>query len=465
MEGDYPGSGSAVPGPIRNSFVNALIVALNQIEMCDGGSWYTSTKELLLVSLEVCMACRTHQTMHLTIDPNIPRRLLAAADASPPYPKRVGDARVPRLKARRVTWNMPTAELWTNPIFALTDVDSLKFGSAFEGSLDAVAWPRRLKKIEFRISSKFNQPIDMVDWPHSLQTLEFGLKFNQPIKRVQFPTSLKRLVFDSGFDQQIDGGFLPSSLQELALGEDFNQPIEDVAWPLSLRELCFGRFFNQPIERVRFPSSLQQLRFTPFCQFNQPIEGVLWPSSLKELIFEVEAGFNQPIERVVWPASLQQLTLRGAFDQPIEGVQWPDSLQGLLFGACFNQPIDDVKWPSSMHELTFGGCCTDEVHDEEDMIFMSSSFNQPIGSSVWPTSLRRLTLGESFRQSLQGLGTWMPNLEAFRLFEHVPDGNSLLRGIEWPKGLRQLTVCDGICLDGVVFPPSVEVVYPHVRFC
>ncbi|CAN0245443.1 unnamed protein product, partial [Ectocarpus fasciculatus] len=61
-----------------------------------------------------------------------------------------------------------------------------------------------------------------------------------------------------------------------------------------------------------------------------------------------------------------------------------------------------------------------------------------------------LTLGGDFRQSLQGLGTWMPNLEELRVLDWEYDldvgivlsHDSLLRGIEWPKGLRELTVFD-----------------------
>ncbi|CAN0436691.1 unnamed protein product, partial [Ectocarpus sp. 12 AP-2014] len=82
------------PGPTSNSCMNALTVTLN--ETCDGKGWYTSTKELQLTSFEFCMACRNFQTLHLKVDSQIPRRLLAAADAPPPHPKRLGSTRVPR---------------------------------------------------------------------------------------------------------------------------------------------------------------------------------------------------------------------------------------------------------------------------------------------------------------------------------------------------------------------------------
>ncbi|CAM9920940.1 unnamed protein product [Ectocarpus fasciculatus] len=101
---------------------------------------------------------------------------------------------------------------------------------------------------------------------------------------------------------------------------------------------------------------------------------------------------------------------------------------------------------------------------------MYSSFNQPIGSSIWPASLRRLTLGGDFRQSLQGLGSWMPNLEVLRVLDWERDADDeivsshdiLLRGIEWPKGLRELTVFDHSRLDGVVIPSTVKVYRPKL---
>ncbi|CAM9352241.1 unnamed protein product [Ectocarpus sp. 8 AP-2014] len=378
------------PGPTRNSCLEALIVALN--ETCDGRSWYTWTKKLQLASLEFCNACRSYPTMHLKVGEQIPRRLLATVDAPPPHPKRLCWTRVPRLRARCVTWNMPTAAEFRTPILAMTDVENLEFGKHFEDGLDGVAWPQRLKTILFLYRSSFNQPIELVQWSASLQEITFGADFNQPIERVKFPASLQQLIFGRSFDQSIAGAVLPTSLQLLELGIKFNQPIEDVAWPGSLQHLTFGSRFNQPIE----------------------------------------------------------------------GVSWPDSLQTLVFGVGFNQSVDDVKWPPSLHEITFGWC--DELGYNE--IMMYSHFNQRIGSSVWPASLRQLTLGHKSRQSLQGLGTWMPNLEVLRLLDyHDADAgsSSLLRGIEWPKALRHLTLFEGSVMDGVVVPETVQVVLVLAR--
>lgn len=87
-----------------------------------------------------------------------------------------------------------------------------------------------------------------------------------------------------------------------------------------------------------------------------------------------------------------------------------------------------------------------------------SRFNQRIDRSAWPASLRRLTLGVAFKQSLQGLGIWMPNLESLRLLDYCSGDQCLLYGIEWPKGLRRLTVFEEKSkLDGVVIPANVEI--------
>ncbi|CAN0283519.1 unnamed protein product [Ectocarpus fasciculatus] len=260
---------------------------------------------------------------------------------------------------------MRTAAELRNPIFAMTDVDYLEFGVSFKGSLDPVAWPRRLKTIKFWELSRFNQPIHMVEWPASLQQLFFGERFNQPVEHVQFPASLKQLI--------------------------------------------------------------------------------------------LRGRFNQPIAGSVLPASLLELHLEGDFNQPIEGVAWPDSIQNLVFGHDFNQSIANVRWPASLQEISFGWRL-----DPLDTSFIEcAAFNQSVGSSVWPASLRRLTLGGDFRQSLQGLGTWMPNLEALRLFDWSPNSHNEhpLRDVEWPKALRELTVFGGWSLGEVEIPSTIYVLH------
>lgn len=206
--------------PSGNSYFNALAVALNQ--MCDGKRWYASTKELQPASLDLCIACRTCPTGHLQVGTRTPRRLLAAAD----LPKGRCCTRVPRVRARRVTWDLRTAAELRIPILAMTDTDCLEFGDDFNGSLEAVGWPRRLKTIEFCQVSPLNHPIDLVEWPASLQTLAFGQFFNQPIKGVCWPASLQNLNFGNEFNQAIEGVSWPDSLQTLTFGDRFNQSVE-----------------------------------------------------------------------------------------------------------------------------------------------------------------------------------------------------------------------------------------------
>ncbi|CAN0055732.1 unnamed protein product [Ectocarpus fasciculatus] len=415
---------SVVPSPpttsgrSHTSCLNALIVALN--ETCDGKNWHTSTKELQLASLDFCIVCRTDQTIHMKFETTTPSWLLAAAAAEDPLPlpKMLSRTRVPRLRARRVTWNLRTAGELRSGIFASADVDSLKFGRAFEGSLEAVAWPRRLKAIEFSPGSPFNKPIDMVEWPRYLQRLEFGCEFDQPLDRVEFPASLQRLLLH-GFNRSIAQVALPTSMKQLHLLGYFDQPIDCVPWPPSLQQLRFGNNFNQSI-----------------------------------------AGIILPIEQAKFPASLQHLTFGSAFNQPIEDVAWPDSLQRLVVGDCFNHAIDNVRWPGSLQEVSFGRRLDSGA---DGRVLLLSEFNQRIGGSRWPSSLRRLTVGGDFRQSLRGLGTWMPNLESLGVLgcecgvrEPLSHRDSLLRGIDWPSGLRELTVFKEATLDGVVIPSTVH---------
>ncbi|CAM9470004.1 unnamed protein product, partial [Ectocarpus sp. 12 AP-2014] len=278
-----PNSPPVTPGPSRSSCLDAIVVALD--ETYDGTSWYTSTKELQLASLEFCEACRNHQTLHLKVDPHTPRSLLAAADAPPPHPNRLCPTRVPRLRARRVTWNMPTAAELNVPLLVMAEVVRLEFGHRFNGSLDVVAWPCRLETVEFCRRSTFDQPVEQVAWPVSMQKLTFGALFDQPIEAASFPASLKQLAFgaNSLFNQPVGRMEWPTSLQKLTFGQCFDRPVEEVVWPASLLQLTFGNEFNQPVEGTSWPDSLQTLVFGE--RFNQPVDNVRWPSSLQEVAF------------------------------------------------------------------------------------------------------------------------------------------------------------------------------------
>ncbi|CAN0290720.1 unnamed protein product [Scytosiphon promiscuus] len=496
-----PSSTSVRPdGFVQNKCLDALGVVLNQ--SCGGSDWFSSTMELQLASLQVCAACRNVATVTLRVDDAIPRRLLAAADAPPPDHKRLRSTRVPRLRARRVVWDLPTAVELRRPMYALADATYLRFGEDFGDTLEGVEWPRRLCAIRIDCNSvsirrltggvvwptslqqisfgdSFNQLLWRVALPESLRQLTFGDSFNQSAKDIMWPSSLQQLTFGEQFDRPIEGVVWPTSLQRLTFGYDFNRPLVGVVWPTSLQQLTFGKWFDQPIREVVWPASLHRLTFAD--DFDQPIEGVAWPTSLQQLTFGMD--FNQPLQGVVWPAILQELTLGYDFNQPIEGIKWPTSLQQLTFDVLFNQPIHQVAWPNSLRQLSLGETFNQPIEGVnwptslEELVFGSTyrwsspaevvairaDFNQAIGRAQWPASLRRLTLCGKFSCSCSELGAWMPNLEELTLLLEDPSSyGRLLRGITWPESLRKLAVFDDAGLHDVVIPREVQVVC-HAR--
>ncbi|CAN0033793.1 unnamed protein product [Scytosiphon promiscuus] len=407
-------TGTRGEGSAESRCLEALVVAVHQAS--EIRRWYTVTNELQVASLQLCEACRGAQTAHLRVDGGIPASLLAAVDTPHAKPEGGVSSRVPRLRARRVRWLLPSLSLLCNATYTFAQLEELYIGDTFDRSLVPQAWPCRLTKIQFGVRSRFNQPIVEVVWPASLQKLSFGRRFNQPVEGVVWPASLEKLRF----------------------WDDFNQPIRDVWWPPSLQQLTFGYEFNRPIDGVVWPSSMLELNFLG--KFNQPIDGVKWPIGLRLLTFG--HAFNQLVQGITWPTSLRQLTFGFMFNRAITGVTWPTSLQQLTFGRHFNQPIDGVMWPPALEDLTFG-----------------ENFNQPIQDVRWP-SLRRLRLTGKFRQPLRNLGTVTPLLERFTLhfgFELTP--YRLLHGIEWPGGLTHLAVNKSAHLDGISIPSSVSVDY------
>ena len=338
--------------------------------------------------------------MHLRVDNDTPARLLAAADAPHPTPEDRGATRVPRLRARRVTWTRNSSMELNSPLYALVYADRLALFRLSESSVENIVWP----------------------------------------------TGLRQLFFGSRFDQPIQSVVLPAPLEVLNLG-GFNGSIEGVAWPAALQHLTFGWRFNQPIVGVVWPASLQRLNFGE--RFNQPVESLILPARLRTLTLGWE--FNQPIESLVFPAGLQELTLGGEFNQPIESVVFPPGLLRLDLGRKFNQPVTLVNWPASLHCLTFG-------HFDPDTDHYSSSFDQAIDRAAWPASLREVEFGKCFRQSVRGLGTWMPNLEELVLL--AEDYHGLFVDMDWPTSLKVLRVDDEGwgSLDAGAVPPTVEVV-------
>ncbi|CAM9373459.1 unnamed protein product [Scytosiphon promiscuus] len=401
--------------PAGGRCLQALVVAIDQAS--DARRWYTATKELQLSSFSLCEACRGAHTVHLRVDTRTPTTLLESVDAPRQNPDGGVLSRVPRLRGRRVTWKLPSADLLSNRMEALSEAEELYFCDPFDASLEIRAWPNRLKKIVINPWSMSDHSIVGVTWPTSLQQLTFGLGFNQPIEEVKWPMSLERLDF----------------------GWSFNQPIKGVTWPTSLQHLIFLSRFNQRIDGFVWPPLLQELIFGGY--FNQPIGGVVWPTSLRYL--SLGHAFNQSVHGIVWPPLLDVLIFGRRFNQPINSVTWPKSLQDLWFGDKFSQSIDGVAWPSSLRQLVFG-----------------ENFNQPLEGTSWPSSLRELRLRGSFLQSLQKLDTVMPALQRLTLqLWSDPFRNSILCDVEWPAGLTHLVVGSDDHLEGVSVPPTVSVSY------
>lgn len=150
----------------------------------DMRQWYIVAKELQLASLQLCKECRSAHAVHPRVDSDMPTNLLAPVDVSDASPEGNVSSWVPRLRARRVKWELPSVHLLSNPSNGFAEVEELYFGDDFNNSLEGLVWPRRLRRIEFGWSSRFNEPIDEVVWPASLQQLSFGYAFNQPIDEI-----------------------------------------------------------------------------------------------------------------------------------------------------------------------------------------------------------------------------------------------------------------------------------------
>ena len=205
-----------------------------------GEGWYTtSTLQLQLASLELCIICRGIRRLSVRVGRDSPAGIRSLTDLTEPpqtrRSKRRASSRVPPVLPARLTLDLPSTHYaWSRLVF-----------------------PALLRQLSY--GREFNRRIAGVVWPASLQQISFGYNFNQPI----------------------DGVVWPASLQQISFGYHFNQPIDGVAWTASLQQISFGYNFNQPIDGVVWPASLQQISFG--CWFNQPIAGVVWPASLQQI--------------------------------------------------------------------------------------------------------------------------------------------------------------------------------------
>lgn len=328
--------------------LDALVVALSHTSGVQ--SFISSTKQLQLVSLQFCVACRSFRTLGLRIKYATPPRLVADASSSPPKPGQAGYTRVPRFRARSVRWEYVSFKAFRPPMYSLTHVEYMTFcNGGFNDRIEPLAFLSRLKILS--LGHYFNHPIDGVAWPRQLETLEFSTNFNHPVVGVDWPPQLKMLTFGRRFNQTIKGVAWPRQLQYLTLDCDFNQPINGVIWPPQLVRLSFGERFNQPIGGAIWPKTLESLYFND--DFNQPIEGAHWPLSLH--VLSVGKGFNQRFGGGVWPPALGSLSLGAKYNQPLHGIGTSiPHLRKLTLGFHswkYPHSLAGVQWPEALEEL------------------------------------------------------------------------------------------------------------------
>ena len=217
-----------------------------------------STKQLQLVCLELCIACRQSGTSCVVVTPDTPPHLWRWRD-SKRHPIACGNSRLPILRVSTITWKRSIAQLakdrvlssgvpmnlvsrpqdhserrdnvWQSPSFQ--QLQRLSIVPGRNEAIDNIEWPASL--LQRALGPYFNFPIDSVGWPVSLEVLEFGDDFNQSFVRVVWPVYLRHVIF----------------------GRNFNFLVESVVWPVSLEVLELGDNFNQSLVRAVLPASLQ----------------------------------------------------------------------------------------------------------------------------------------------------------------------------------------------------------------
>ena len=142
--------------------LQAFTAALNQA--CGGGgkTWYVSTMNLQLASVQLCIACRAVAPLHVRLGQGIPRSMWAT-DISPAQPAtEVAElpvpSRVPVVQMLSATW----------------DIDLRTFRSSQRPCAEAPSRGWRLKLSCFSVEGGVNS----VTWPVSLLKLSFGAGFN-----------------------------------------------------------------------------------------------------------------------------------------------------------------------------------------------------------------------------------------------------------------------------------------------
>ncbi|CAN0052029.1 unnamed protein product, partial [Ascophyllum nodosum] len=243
--------------------------------------WYVCTKQLQLVSLELCVTCRKLETSCIVVTTDTPPHLWRRQDVEN-YARDRGHSRLPALRVSAIIWKRSGAELLKgSEQLEMTPTELVATSCNDRDRLDAAWSPPSRQQLQ-RLPL-MPEALNGVVWPASLLQLTFGAHFNLSIESVAWPGSLEYLKFGDAFNQPIAQVVWPPVLRQVVLGRDFNMPIESVVWPNSLQHLSFGYKFNQAVARVVWPTSLLQLTFG--AHFNFSTESVVWPVSLKYLEF------------------------------------------------------------------------------------------------------------------------------------------------------------------------------------
>lgn len=164
-----------------NLYLHAFSIALNATS--DKEKWFTSTIQLELVSLQLCLACRDASELHLRVEEDTPRYLWINGPARTTRSSKIlRTSRVPTFRPREITWK------WLNTALSqslresdsgpLGNLDSLTLDDDFNQYIYDVVWPMSLRRLTF--GKCFNWPLDTVSWPPSLQLLHLGETFDRP---------------------------------------------------------------------------------------------------------------------------------------------------------------------------------------------------------------------------------------------------------------------------------------------
>lgn len=480
--------------------------------------WLLSTRELRLVSFNLCNACRSVLPFRVWISQKTPRSLWASKSqqekhdggkeggpclvGTPISSKSINDrGSTPRrrmfsgVRATTIVWDRPAGEISSGQHF-LENVAHLKFGFHFNEPLvlkktARFRWPGTLVALDLGV--KFHQDLSGVSLPSSLLELRFGAVFNRSIQGVAWPSRLVRLTFGASFNKPIIGIRWPTTLKHLEFGVNFDQPLvqdtatttaaaDSVFWPPLLESLMFGTDFSHtvggggstlPVAEAEgysgncscgggLPPSLKRLTLSQ--GFWQPIDTVAWPQGLEELnldcLYVSVAGEGR------LPTGLKRLRMDLNFHQSIRDVMplLPITLEEVTFGSNFNQPVGGVEWPLGLKKVAFGASFNQPVEDDsirfpphlEELQF-GFRFNQPIAGVAWPASLRHLTFQDHFNQPIAAV-CWPEGLQELR-FGRVFDKpfSSGGQAVRWPTRLCKLAIGKNFNqpVQGLCLPPGL----------